>query len=136
MLQCANCCCLTRPVLTGALKPSHIRGQFGCLHSELVNVCCINTACWNQHPLLHRCAQMCPQLLQGNGALWRASLAGDVSAVQAALASGADLGPGSQGGDTVLHAAAWPGHAGLVQQLIAAGADLAARNAEGFTALH
>lgn len=76
----------------GCIEAQYIRGRIRCIHPENGRVCFVNTVCCNQNPLLHHFAQMCPQLLQATAALWRAVIAGDVSAVQAALDSGADPG--------------------------------------------
>ncbi len=118
----------------GCIEAQYTRGRIRCIHPENGRVCFVNTVCCNQNPLLHHFAQMCPQLLQAKAA--RAVIAGDVSAVQAALDSGADPGACNGYGDTALHVAAKRGHAEVVRQLLAAGADLAARNQTGDTVLH
>ena len=67
--------------------------------------------------------------------LFKAAFAGDVSAVRAALAHGADVNRSDTDGDTPLWEAAYWGHAEVAKLLLAAGADVNRANTGGDTPL-
>lgn len=68
--------------------------------------------------------------------LLKAAAAGDLEAVKAALAAGADVNAGRSDGWTALHAAAERSRTAVLKQLIAAGADVNARGFLEVTPLH
>lgn len=67
--------------------------------------------------------------------LWAAAQAGDVDAVQAALAAGVSVDARGDYGDTALNLAAEAGQAAVVASLLAAGADLENRGGADKTPL-
>jgi ankyrin repeat protein len=67
--------------------------------------------------------------------LLRAAADGDLAAVEAALAAGADIEAAAEYGDTALNRAAANGHGAVVARLIAAGANLENRGGADMTPL-
>ena len=68
--------------------------------------------------------------------LCRAANKGDIKAVKALLAAGANVNAKTKGGWTPLQMAAWEGHTKIVKMLIEAGAKVNAKGTEDWTALH
>lgn len=70
------------------------------------------------------------------GELYQAAAAGDLSAVEQLLASGAAVDAPDRNGETPLMAAALADRPEIAELLVSRGADLSARNAGGFSPLH
>ena len=70
------------------------------------------------------------------GPLHDAAREGDLAAVEAALAQGAEIDPPGDDGETPLILAILAGHDAVAQLLIDKGADVMARNEGGLTPLH
>lgn len=69
-------------------------------------------------------------------ALANAAEKGDVDALVALIANGAEVNEKDRAGRTALHHAAAQGHVNVLQTLLERGADIEARTSTGYTALH
>jgi ankyrin repeat protein len=70
------------------------------------------------------------------GPLHDAASKGDLAAIEALLAEGAEINARGEGGETPLIRAILEGHVDVAELLIARGADVMARNERGLTPLH